>query len=217
MTELPLFPLSTVLFPGMPLKLHIFEERYKQMINECIDNNLPFGVLLIESGEDTAPLVKPHLVGCTAHITQVQRLPFGRMNILAMGRDRFRVNALSQNKPYLSGDVEYVPLKTGEPLRCRVEANRLNVLLKKYLATLENAGQLNFNEATLPDEPLSLAYTAAIILQTELETRQKLLASESLLEMLQSLTALYYREVTLLQIMLTTIDITNGETPFSLN
>src|SRR5687767_13844296 len=103
MTELPLFPLNTVLFPAMPLKLHIFEERYKTMINECIDNNSPFGVLLIDTGADSGgPLAKPHLIGCTAHITRVQRLPFGRMNIMAVGRERFRVNALFQNKPYLS-------------------------------------------------------------------------------------------------------------------
>jgi hypothetical protein len=104
-----------------------------------------------------------------------------------------------------------------DPLRCRVEANRLRSLLNKYLTTLENAGQLNFEDGQLPADPVALAYTAAIILQTELETRQKLLAADSLLGLLQDLTALYYREVTLLQIMLSSPDINNGETPFSLN
>jgi uncharacterized protein len=218
MTELPLFPLNTVLFPAMPLKLHIFEERYKTMINECIDNNSPFGVLLIDTGTDSGgPLAKPHLIGCTAHITQVQRLPFGRMNIMAVGRERFRVNALHQTKPYLSGDVDYIPLKQDEPLLCGLEARKLTVLLRKYLLTLENAGHLKLDDNELPDDPAGLAYLSAVILQTELETRQKLLSSSSVLALLQELNALYHREVALLQIMLSTPEISNGETPFSLN
>lgn len=218
MTELPLFPLNTVLFPAMPLKLHIFEERYKVMINECIDNNMPFGVLLIENGTDTqGPLTKPYLIGCTAHITQVQRLPFGRLNILAVGRERFRVNEFIKQEPYLAGDVDFIPLKHDEPQHCAVEARKLTVLLRKYLLTLENAGHLNFDDTQLPDDPPGLAYLASVILQTEPEIRQKLLAASSLLTMLQDLTALYHREVTLLQIMLTSVEIANGETPFSLN
>ncbi|HQF70729.1 MAG TPA: LON peptidase substrate-binding domain-containing protein, partial [Promineifilum sp.] len=69
MYELPLFPLNLVLFPGMPLPLHIFEERYKEMVADCLRENRPFGVVLIAEGraEGGAP-ARPHVVGCTAEI-----------------------------------------------------------------------------------------------------------------------------------------------------
>ena len=219
MAELPLFPLNSVLFPGMPLKLHIFEERYKLMINECIDKHLPFGVVLIESGVDAmGPLARPHSIGCTAHITQVQRLPFGRMNILAMGRERFRINALHADKTYLTGDIEYIPLPQDDRRLTARGARRLAVLLKKYLGTLENAGQLHFDESQLPTDALSLGYLAAVVLQTtDMEDKQKLLAADSTSHLMRELNMLYQREVALLEIMLSQVDVTNGDTPFSLN
>lgn len=219
MAELPLFPLNSVLFPGMPLKLHIFEEHYKIMINECIENRSAFGVVLIEGGlEAGGPLAKPHLVGCSAHITQVQRLPFGRMNILVMGRERFRIKALYQDKPYLSGEVEFIPLRDDDPRRSLPGARKLGVLLKKYLTALEEAGQIQFEDGQLPTDPTTLAYLAAVILQTDqLEHKQRLLAADSVASMIQDLNGMYHRELALLQIMLSKVDITNGETPFSLN
>jgi uncharacterized protein len=219
MAELPLFPLNSVLFPGMPLKLHIFEERYKLMINECIDKHLPFGVVLIESGTDSmGPLARPHSIGCTAHITQVQRLPFGRMNILAMGRERFRINTLHADKAYLIGDIDYIPLKQDDRRMTAQGARRLAVLLKKYLGTLENAGQLHFDESQLPTDALSLGYLAAVVLQTtDMEDKQKLLAAETTTQLMRELNMLYQREVALLEIMLSQVDVTNGDTPFSLN
>ena len=86
MFELPLFPLNTVLFPGMPLPLHIFEDRYKQMINNCLEEKEPFGVVLIRNGKEAlGPLAQPHSIGCTARIVEVQKLSDGRMNITSVG------------------------------------------------------------------------------------------------------------------------------------
>src|SRR5258708_12127045 len=80
--ELPLFPLSnTVLFPGMALPLHIFEERYKLMITECIRDSRPFAVVLIPSAHEVGPDATIHTVGTTAHISQVENLNDGRVNI----------------------------------------------------------------------------------------------------------------------------------------
>ena len=76
--ELPIFPLNTVLFPGARLPLHIFEERYKAMINACIDERRPFGVCLIRSGSEPGAPAEPFNVGTTAHIRQVQRLEDGK-------------------------------------------------------------------------------------------------------------------------------------------
>ena len=89
--DLRLFPLNTVLFPNMRLPLHIFEERYKLMIRECIEEDAPFGVVLIQTGEEVGSTAAPHQVGTTARIIQVEYLDDGRMNIFTMGERRFRI------------------------------------------------------------------------------------------------------------------------------
>src|SRR5688572_13111983 len=88
MFELPLFPLNTVLFPGMPLRLHIFEERYKLMIERCYSSGAPFGGTLIRKGGEVGGGADPFLIGCTALITEIEPLNDGRMNIVAVGHER---------------------------------------------------------------------------------------------------------------------------------
>jgi Lon protease-like protein len=107
MKELPLFPLNTVVFPGWPMPLNIFESRYKEMIEYCVAQKQPFGIVLIEEGSaefDTA--VRPHQVGCVVEITKVQQVEDGRLYILAVGQERFRIRKLKRDKPYLVGEVE---------------------------------------------------------------------------------------------------------------
>ncbi len=100
--SLPLFPLGVVLFPGMPLPLHIFEERYKLLIGECLENDTVFGIVYY-TGENL------HRVGCTAAIRQVfKKFEDGRMNILVEGRDRFMVHRIVSEKPYLTAEVEWM-------------------------------------------------------------------------------------------------------------
>src|SRR3990170_5299180 len=100
--RIPLFPLDLVLFPGVSLPLHIFEPRYKLMTQHCLDERLEFGVILTRS-DGIAP------VGCTAEIAElVKRYPDGRMDILTMGRSRYRIQEVFEEKPYLEGQIEYV-------------------------------------------------------------------------------------------------------------
>ena len=87
MLDLPLFPLQTVLFPGIPFQLHIFEERYKQMVARCLDERVPFGVVLIRKGREAlGPVAQTYPVGCTAQIARVENLPQGRFNLTVVGR-----------------------------------------------------------------------------------------------------------------------------------
>ena len=84
--ELPLFPLHTVLFPGMPLALHVFEPRYLQMVGECMRTRQPFGVVLIREGQEVGdPTAELFPVGCTAEIAQLQPLEDGRLQLLVIG------------------------------------------------------------------------------------------------------------------------------------
>jgi len=82
MEEIPIFPLNTVLFPGTDLHLHIFEERYKVMVAECIENGSPFGIVLIKKGLEAFDLqVEPFHIGCTAAIRKVEKLQDGKKNV----------------------------------------------------------------------------------------------------------------------------------------
>src|SRR5947209_7299372 len=101
MVELPLFPLNTVLFPTAPLTLHIFEERYKEMVSRCIAEDIPFGVVLIREGQEAGAPAVPFEVGTTAQIVSVEKLLQGRMNLIAVGRKRFRLLDTSHARPYL--------------------------------------------------------------------------------------------------------------------
>ncbi len=99
--EIPLFPLNTVLFPGMPLHLHIFEPRYKEMVQKCLDEKMEFGILLLHETQLCQ-------VGCTARITQILRqLENGSMDILTEGRKRFRVLDVLNRESYLEAVVDY--------------------------------------------------------------------------------------------------------------
>ncbi|MEZ4622859.1 MAG: LON peptidase substrate-binding domain-containing protein [Caldilineaceae bacterium] len=105
--DLPLFPLkNVVLFPGMVLPLHIFEPRYREMINRCIDEQLPFGVVLIEEGTEIGEAATPHRIGTGAKIIRVERLEDGRMNITALGTERFQIQEVHHDRAYLTATVE---------------------------------------------------------------------------------------------------------------
>src|SRR6202171_6214035 len=108
---LPLFPLEqVVLFPGMSLPLHIFEERYKVMIGACQVTDQVFGVLLIKNGSEVGAPAIPERVGCTARMLRIDRLPDGQMNIFTVGEQRFRLAGPARVTPevYLVGDVRLI-------------------------------------------------------------------------------------------------------------
>ena len=107
LTRLPLFPLGSVLFPHATLFLHIFEPRYREMIEHCRETGSPFGVVLIREGNEVDPDAEPYMVGTLAHIRDLHRYPDGRMDIGVQGGERFRIRLLDrETAPYLVGGVE---------------------------------------------------------------------------------------------------------------
>lgn len=219
MIDIPLFPLNTVLFPGMPLNLHIFEERYKLMMNTCIESRQPFGVVLILDGEEAgSALAKPHLIGCTAQIKQVQPLSEGRMNISAVGRERFQVTRLNWEKAYLMGTVELIPMPEGDKDALFRDSRFLRTWVKRYLEILGKSGQINVAEVDLPGHPSALAYLSAVLLQQMTPgKKQELLAAESKATMVAALREIYRREVTLMQVELSPPEGNHYRGIFSLN
>lgn len=201
--DLPLFPLNTVLFPGMPLTLHVFEERYRQMIKSCVDAAQPFGVVLIKEGvEAMGPLAEPHAVGCTAEIAQVQSLKDGRLNILAVGRERFQIVSLHYDQPYLRGTVETYPLETAYSDDEQRAGLRLRPWVEAYVGLLSEAGDVDFDTKSLPQDPEALAYLAATVLQIPNSKKQDLLSTKGVLPMLTSMHGLFRREMPVLRLLL---------------
>ena len=205
MFELPLFPLNSVLFPGMPLYLHIFEERYKRMIRLSIDTRQPFGVLLIRRGvEALGPLAEPYRIGSVARIVNVQTLTEGRMNISAVGEDRFRVITLHREAaPYLVGDVEPYPLLNQEPLVFARAVKKLRHLVVDYLQMLSQTGEALIGQDQLPGDPTAFVYSASALLQVPPAAKQDLLSIQEALDLVEKLRSIYLREIALMRAILT--------------
>ena len=209
MFDLPIFPLNTVLFPGTPLQLHIFEERYKLMIGMCIEERRPFGVVLIRQGlEAMGPLAEPHTIGCSAQIIHVQRLSQGRLNIISMGQGRFRIHSIdTESYPYLMGRVENLPLRNPQPEVVERMARDFRPQVEQFIQALVKAGSGEFDLKQLPEEPISLAYVAAALMQSPPIQKQHILAIDQAEVLLTALHSAFKRENALLKAVLDETDV----------
>ncbi len=207
MYELPLFPLHTVLFPGIPIQLHIFEPRYKLMIRTCMDKNLPFGVVLIHQGtEAMGPLAEPHTTGCTARIVDVTPLEGGRLNLTAVGDERFRVLKLDTSRSYLVGQVEGQPFENHRLLDILRGQRDLHRWIHRYLELLSHTSdqELDLVGLELPEEPMPLIYLAASLLQLPAIEKQHLLERSTIGDLYHEVKRLYRRETSILSRCLAT-------------
>lgn len=216
--DLPLFPLNTVLFPGAPIHLHIFEERYKRMIAACMRDASPFGVVLIRRGaEALGPLAEPHTVGCTAMIANVQPLDQGRMNIVAIGQERFRILSLdSLSFPYLVGSVQPFPIDISDPAELARRGNLLRGQVMRLMQTQLTAAGHELDLNKLPEDPVELAYLAASVLQINAEQKQQLLQIVRAVDMIERVQGIYRREQALVEAILSHGE-RQGSFPFSMN
>ena len=201
LTELPLFPLNLVLFPGMRLPLHIFEERYKAMISDCIDREAPFGVVLIKEGPEVGGPAEPFRIGTTARIAQVQRLEEGRLNLLAQGERRFELVEIIQETPHLVGLVSFMQEEVGEPApSVLAEVGEEYGIFLRHLSSL--AGSWNA-PVQVPEDPLTLSFEAVATLTGSIELpqgmRQDLLEIDTAGERLEKLLPLLKRSNELIQ------------------
>jgi Lon protease-like protein len=202
--ELPLFPLNIVLFPGTPIQLHIFETRYIQMVNTCLKEKRPFGVSLILNGlEALGPLAEPHAIGCTAQIAQIEPLAEGRMNLVGLGQERFRILSLDrESQPYLTARVQTYPIDRSDSTVNEQRGVRMRRQFERLMQLLQESGanQLDLNQ--LPEDNLKLAYLAAAVLQIPSLQKQELLAIQSEEMLLDRLNHIYQRELALLEVLL---------------
>jgi len=167
---LPLFPLDVVLFPEMLLPLHIFEERYKEMIAECLQGDSPFGILY--SHQDTV-----EMIGCTAKITQViKRYPDGRLDLVAVGRKRFQVSFFDSERAYLRGSVELLTDSVGDRGPSEELARRT---LDLYAQASRLMGEDDRAEFSPESPPQGLAFKLASSLHLQNAIRQRILEARS--------------------------------------
>ncbi|MGD0792038.1 MAG: LON peptidase substrate-binding domain-containing protein [Terriglobales bacterium] len=162
---LPIFPLELVLLPGVPLPLHIFEPRYKEMIAECLEQKKPFGVVRASS-DGVAE------IGCTAEIMSVtKKYDDGRMDILTRGVERFEVIEVNEDRSFLQAEISVVEDEPGKPAAQMVtQAVRLHAEIAK-LAGAEPSG---------PDEHAgNLSFLLAGSLPLDLDFKQNLLSTLS--------------------------------------
>lgn len=155
--ELPLFPLpELVLFPGRHLPLHVFEPRYRIMMNTTIQSDRRFGVLMVDPSTG-----KPAQVGCCAEILHYQRLPDDRLKILTIGQQRFRVLSYVREKPYRVGLVEWIedkpPSQDLSPLASDVDRLLRDVV---HLSAKLTDQDIDLPD-NIPDIPLELSYWVA--------------------------------------------------------
>ncbi len=203
MTErLPLFPLGTVLFPGMVLPLHIFEDRYRTLVGDLQAGPEPrrFGVIAIKKGRETGVdgVSALYEVGCTATLREAERYDDGRYDLVTVGTDRFRLEGLDDSKPYVQADVTFIPEETGDAAAADLAAHALSQLFRRYLDALSTRGLAEVNVPDLPEEPVLLSYLIAAAVIIDLPERQALLAEPDALSRLEAERALLAREITML-------------------
>lgn len=173
--RLRLFPLNAVLFPGAVLNLHVFEPRYKQMINECLESGEGFGVALIADGAEAGdPNVMPHDIGSIAEIVDVQPLPFGRYFISTIGRERFRIQEIVSREPYLTVEAELIEEDFIDDPEIDSLVADLRTLFDEYLEMLvEFSGHETSVE--LPGDAQGTSYLIGDTLQIAEPVKQQLL------------------------------------------
>jgi uncharacterized protein len=204
--DLPLFPLSTVLMPGAPLPLHIFEPRYRQLTVDLVTGVVPdklFGVVAVREGwpmdSVDSDLDSLHGVGCAAELLDARRLPDGRFDIVTRGVRRFRLRHVDPDaRPYLVGTVEWVPDRPAEtPDALPVLAVAARAAHRRYCDTAWKTGE--WSEPDDDVEPAELPHLLAADCLLPLGDRQRLLEQTSPEVRLRMVRALMIREAGLLR------------------
>lgn len=205
-SNIPLFPLNVVLFPGMMLPLHVFEDRYKVMIRACLAEGQPFGVVLAKDtpeGEEEF-----YHIGTTAHITAVEHLKDGRMNLITIGQDRFVIKDCYQGKDnFFIGQVDPFPLsEESNEVKLEQLTNRLRTIMQSYLNHLSQASGEDLSTAVIPTDPIALAFLAGTAIQgpawSKYSDKQNLLATQSLQTLMSKTIHILDKEDKLLAYML---------------
>jgi Lon protease-like protein len=196
--ELPLFPLPVVLFPGVPLPLHIFDPRYRQMLSDIrLAKNL-FGLAYFDPSSADSDVPPAGHIGCVAEVTEVQTFPDGRSNILTLGVIRYRIESyVERGDPYLVAEVSYFEDDEEDE---EILAAPSREVAETFTRIAQAVRTINDERATLPDisdtEPQRLSFLVAAAMEIDAEVKQELLELSSTSERLERLRAMLNIAVT---------------------
>jgi Lon protease-like protein len=202
-TRLPLFPLGTVLYPGLVLPLHIFEDRYRQLVRDLLDQPEPreFGVIAIRQGRETGidGVSALHEMGCTATIRRAEEYEDGQFDLVTVGARRFRLVSLVEPAPYLRADVDMVLEQVGDESAAALAVPPLQQAFLGYLTALADQRGVTFDVPELPREPVLLSYLVAATIVADLPDKQRLLAAPDAVSRLAADRELLARETRMLR------------------
>jgi uncharacterized protein len=205
---LPLFPLGTVLYPGLLLPLHIFEDRYRRLVRDLIAGPEPrrFGVIAIREGRETGAdgVSALHEIGCTATLRRVSQHGDGRFDLVTVGTDRFRLLAVDRSRPYLQADMEFLPEEPGDAAAAAIAVPAVHRAFRGYLEALQARRAARVSVPELPDEPVALSYLVAATIIADLRDRQLLLAEPDAVRRLNAERVLLSREISMLRSLTST-------------
>ena len=202
-TDLPLFPLGSVLLPGHDLPLHIFEPRYRQLVEDLLeaadDTPAQFGVIAIRLGHEVGPDAAQdlHAVGCVAQVSEVTAFEDGRYLVESTGLLRFRVRSVRRDEtPYLMASVELLPEPSG------TGADELAIAVASgfdgYADALTELGVEVREPRSMPSDPVALSYAIAGAMVLDLNDRQRLLEHDDAARRLAAEKVLLRRETALI-------------------
>jgi len=203
---LPLFPLGMVLFPGLVLPLHVFEERYRALVEDLLalpEQQRRFGVVAIREGREVGAdgVHALHEIGCTAQLRRADRHPDGRYDVVTTGAERFRLTGLSHDRPYLVGEVAWLEDGLGDPDEAPLLAAAVRAAFAAYLGALAAAGGDELALPELPSDPVVLSHLVGATVAVDLADRQALLAEPDGRARLAAELTLLRRETVLLEVL----------------
>lgn len=195
--ELPLFPLSVVLYPGLPLPLHIFEPRYRKMLQHIQTGNSLFGLSYFDASTSEREAPEVGSVGCVAKVTDTQAFPDGRSNILVYGIIRYRIEAyVERGDPYLVVRVSYFEDENEDPQAVEDHSRAVAEIFTRIARAVRT---INDERANLPDiaatDPERLSYMVAAAMEVDSDVKQELLELRSTAERLRRLREILVRAV----------------------
>lgn len=199
--RLPLFPLGTVLYPGMTLPLHIFEPRYREMVGLRIDDDPMFGVVLIRAGNEVGDEPEIHDIGTSASLLGMVRFDDGRYNLALSGSRRFRVQDCDWEAGYLTGTIEWIDDEVPMPVQDEGLGLLRNAVVEAfdaYLEAIEQTVGAQIERSELAGGPLETGYEICSMTPLSNLERQHLLEMPTADALLRSLLAILRRERALL-------------------
>ena len=196
--QLPLFPLNTVLFPGMPLPLHIFEERYRRLLRVRAGEETVFGIILINPAQSTSSSVSMHEIGTAARLVSRRSMPDGRADIVVSGTKRFQVLGENWSAGHCIADIRYLEDQLGDANNVEKMLETAKRQFARYVEGITRVTGREFSGVKLSLDPNEAAYDLTTRLPLHTWERQTILELDSTEERLVRLARLINRELALL-------------------